>query len=224
MNTTPQERLALGVTALLLTTGAAVRLFTPEAAAPEWMGNSAGVADTSPVGLLAQATAAADVAEIRSTPLEAGETLDPNTASADQLQRLPGVGPALAGRIIARREDVGPFKSMAALDSVSGIGPALLEDIGPLVRLPPAPPAAARAGRGTGSGTARESESTEPVSLNRATAEQLEKLPGVGPVLAARIVQWREEHGRFRSVAELDSVSGIGPALLSQLAPHVQVP
>jgi competence protein ComEA len=47
----------------------------------------------------------------------------------------------------------------------------------------------------------------------------LEALPGVGPALAARIIAWRTQHGRFSSVAELDSVSGIGPALLAKLGP-----
>lgn len=61
------------------------------------------------------------------------------------------------------------------------------------------------------------------VSLNQATAAQLEELPGVGPVLAGRIVAWRESHGPFRSVDELDEVAGIGAALLEQLRPQVRM-
>ncbi|MEV4614562.1 ComEA family DNA-binding protein [Kitasatospora sp. NPDC049258] len=49
-----------------------------------------------------------------------------------------------------------------------------------------------------------------PLSLNRATAEQLDTLPGVGPTLAQRIIQFRQEHGAFRSVDQLRQVSGIG--------------
>ena len=49
-----------------------------------------------------------------------------------------------------------------------------------------------------------------PVDLNTATVEQLDALPGVGPVLAQRIVAWREAHGGFRSVADLQQVPGIG--------------
>lgn len=48
------------------------------------------------------------------------------------------------------------------------------------------------------------------VDLNRATAGELETIPGVGPVLAARIVAWREEHGRFTEVGQLREVAGIG--------------
>jgi competence protein ComEA len=56
-----------------------------------------------------------------------------------------------------------------------------------------------------------------PVRLNMATLEQLDALPGVGPATAQRIIDYRQEHGAFRSVDELDAVPGIGPARLEQL-------
>lgn len=62
-----------------------------------------------------------------------------------------------------------------------------------------------------------------PLDLNTADAAALDELPGIGPVLAGRIVAWREEHGRFRSVDELADVEGIGPALLERLTPAVRV-
>jgi competence protein ComEA len=56
-----------------------------------------------------------------------------------------------------------------------------------------------------------------PVSLSTATAEQLDSLPGIGPVTAQKIVDYRTQHGAFQSVDELDAISGIGPAKLDQL-------
>ncbi|MGH9189884.1 MAG: helix-hairpin-helix domain-containing protein [Acidimicrobiales bacterium] len=62
-----------------------------------------------------------------------------------------------------------------------------------------------------------------PVDLNRATAQQLDALPGVGPATAAAILAWRDTHGRFRAVSELLDVRGIGPAKLEALRPLVKV-
>jgi competence protein ComEA len=62
-----------------------------------------------------------------------------------------------------------------------------------------------------------------PVDLNTATVEQLDALPGVGPVTAAAIVAWRTANGRFTAVDQLGEVDGIGPARLEKLRPLVRV-
>lgn len=67
------------------------------------------------------------------------------------------------------------------------------------------------------------SQAAAPVNLNTATAQQLEELPGVGPVLAASIIQWRENNGGFTAVEDLQEVSGIGPRSFEKLAPLVTV-
>jgi competence protein ComEA len=61
------------------------------------------------------------------------------------------------------------------------------------------------------------------VNLNTASESALEELPGVGPVLAQRIIDWRTEHGRFTSVDELAEVSGIGEKMFAQLQGKVTV-
>ena len=55
------------------------------------------------------------------------------------------------------------------------------------------------------------------VSLGSATAAELDELPGVGPVTAQKIVDYRSQHGGFRSVDDLDAIPGIGPARIEQL-------
>lgn len=63
-----------------------------------------------------------------------------------------------------------------------------------------------------------------PVDINRAGPSELERLPGIGPVLAQRIVDYRQRHGPFRTVDDLLAVSGIGPKVLERLRPYVVVP
>lgn len=58
---------------------------------------------------------------------------------------------------------------------------------------------------------------TAPVSLSSATVEQLDELPGVGPITAQKIVDYRTEHGPFASVDDLDAVPGVGPTRIEQL-------
>lgn len=61
------------------------------------------------------------------------------------------------------------------------------------------------------------------VDLNAATAAQLDALPGVGPVMAQRIVDWRQQHGRFARVEQLQEVDGVGPKTYERLASAVRV-
>ena len=64
----------------------------------------------------------------------------------------------------------------------------------------------------------------ELISVNTASAPELERLPGIGPVLAQRIVEFREQNGPFQRFEDLLEVEGIGPSKLESLQEHVEVP
>ncbi len=76
---------------------------------------------------------------------------------------------------------------------------------------------------GSAGGSGLSGDGHQLVNLNTADVAALDTLPGVGPVLAQRIVQWRQEHGRFTTVEELNEVSGIGDKLFAQLRTRVTV-
>ncbi len=107
-----------------------------------------------------------------------------------------------------------------------GVDPATVNMARPLtdgeqvvVGGPPGAVVPAAPGTAAGSGPAPPSGGL--VNLNTADQAALETLPGVGPVTAAAILEWRSQHGAFTSVDELLEVSGIGDATLAEIAPHV---
>lgn len=206
IETTPQERLALTTIALLILSGAAARGsgLTRE---PSEVTFTAEAADTLSDGrgteLREMVSREVAVEAERSAPLEAGERIDPNRATEAQLDRLPGVGPAVAARIVAYREENGRFADAEALLGVDGVGPAMLERIRGSISL------ADRAAR-PGSAGSR-------LDLNRATEAELADLPGIGPALAARIAAHRDAVGPFAEWSDLERVSGIGPSLRRRL-------
>lgn len=63
----------------------------------------------------------------------------------------------------------------------------------------------------------------QPIDLNLAGSETLHELPGIGPVLAGRILEYRRAAGRFETVEELKAVRGIGPRLFERIRPYVRV-
>jgi len=119
---------------------------------------------------------------------------------ADALEAAGGVLPGvdLAGVNLARK--VGDGEQVAV-----GVAPA------PDAAGAPAAAGAAAAGAGAAGAAAA------PLDLNTATVEQLDALPGVGPVTAQRIVDWRARNGRFATVDQLREVEGIGERRLGQL-------
>jgi comEA protein len=90
--------------------------------------------------------------------------------------------------------------------------------------------ALSRAPRDTASGphrsAARKSRTTparQSIDLNRASVDQLQTLPGIGPAIAQRIVAYREQHGHFREPGEVSRVRGIGPQTLERIRAYVTV-
>jgi competence protein ComEA len=124
------DRRAALLLATLALAGAAVRwLASPRVAAPPGDVQLVGGASADSDGVRATARRAAELAR----PLAPGERIDLDRADVTEITRLPRVGPALAQRLVAWRNDHGPFGRIERVDSVPGIGPSLLAAIRPFV-------------------------------------------------------------------------------------------
>ena len=139
-------------------------------------------------------------------------TLDAGARIADALQAAGGAldGADVTGLNMARRLTDGE-QIVVGIASPPGTPPAM----GSSVSTPAAGTAGATPDLPAEPGT--------PIDLNAATEEQLDALPGVGPVTAAAIVAWRTSNGAFSSVDQLGDVDGIGPARLEKLRALVHV-
>jgi competence protein ComEA len=142
------------------------------------------------------------------TALRAG-TAPPLVVHVVGAVRTPGLYKLRRGaRVADAVTDAGGATAKADLALVNLAAP--LSDGQQIVVPTRAPPPTAV---GEGSGVV----AAGPVHLNSATTEQLDALPGVGPVTAQKIVDYRQAHGAFTSVDDLDAIPGIGPARLEQL-------
>jgi competence protein ComEA len=81
----------------------------------------------------------------------------------------------------------------------------------------------AGASAGVEAGAAEAGSPAAPISLNTATVDQLDELDGVGPATAQKILDWRRQHGGFRSVEDLQQISGIGPKRFEALKAKVRM-
>jgi competence protein ComEA len=152
--------------------------------------------------------------------------LDVNRARPAELMQVPGIGSELAERIVTRRRAAGPFRSVAELRHVSGIGDKTLARIRPwlcveadeLVR-DESPRSAASTVRPAGA-KKNVALSGKTINVNEADAVELQRLPRIGPKLAQRII---EERGKrpFVTINDLRRVKGIGPKTLDGLKPFV---
>lgn len=131
--------------------------------------------------------------------------------------RHPGVVRLPPGARVADALDAaGGAAPNAALDALN-LARSLSDGDQVVVPIPGAsPPAMAPTGAASSATAARRPDGR--LDLNRASVAELEELPGIGPVLAARIVAWRDEHGPFTTVGQLRDVPGIGERTFQNLA------
>lgn len=123
------KRAALVLACLALAGGGVRYLLSPSPASPPGDVQLQSSSIAAPNGLQATARRAVQLAR----PLQPGERIDLDRADVSEITRLPRVGPGLAKRIVAWRDQHGPFGSVSRLDSVSGVGPKLLDAIAPYV-------------------------------------------------------------------------------------------
>ncbi|MBW0011650.1 ComEA family DNA-binding protein [Mycobacterium sp.] len=144
-------------------------------------------------------------------------TLAPGARIADALQAAGGTvdGADTVGLNMAR-----PVADGEQIVVGLAAGPGQSKALGSSVTSGSAPVSGGPGPRVSGTAKPR---AGEVLDLNTATAEQLDALPGVGPVTAAAIVAWRQANGKFTSVDQLADVDGIGPARLDKLRTLVRV-
>jgi competence protein ComEA len=130
--------------------------------------------------------------------------------------RRPGVATLPAGsRVVDAIRQAGGARPGVDLSSLN-LARVLVDGEQILVGVAPAPGVAASASSQPGA-----SSDGALVNLNTATLEQLDSLPGVGPVTAQKILDWRTAHGSFTAIDELLEVDGIGEKTLADMAPHL---
>ena len=155
------------------------------------------------------------------TVIVPGRCLNINTATVEEFDSLPGIGPARAADIIAARRQLGGFSSVQDLTMVGGIGPATLDRITTedcvTVDANMTSRVTSTMSDDTGSSAPVTTTPSNCLDINTATAEELDTLPNIGESRAAAIIKLRGELGGFSSVQDLTMVIGIGPATLDKI-------
>ncbi len=168
--------------------------------------------------------------------------VDVNNADLATLETLPGVGAATAKKIVAGR----PYNSIADLEKVKGLGKSKADKLDGMVTFGPTSaeaPATSKSKSTTstteqGTATTEHQPSTsehttehetsqlaagETININTASAEELDKLPGIGPTKAQAIVDYRNQHGNFKSIEDIENVKGIKQGTFSKIKDHITV-
>jgi competence protein ComEA len=178
--------------------------------------------------------------ELKSTESSA-RRIDLNRADKAQLLQVPNIGPSLAERIVKHREENGDFRSVDDLGQVKGIGPATLARLRPWVSVEGSADAEApedddptervkhieglrpKTDSVKEKSPAKKVQSiSERININKATGEELRKLPRIGPKLSEAILDERAK-APFKSVDDLRRVHGIGAKTIDNLRPYITV-
>lgn len=158
------------------------------------------------------------------TPTEIPEQIpivNINTASLEEIQKLPGIGSAKAMAIVQYRSVFGDFYDINEIKNVDGIGEGVFEGIRDYITV------------GSVSQRPAENDPQAPeiletpeeiyVNINTATKSELCKIPGIGTVKAQAIIDYREDYGDFYSIDEIKNVSGIGDKLFESIQEYIYV-
>ncbi|HAV42407.1 TPA: hypothetical protein DCX15_00110 [bacterium] len=132
-----------------------------------------------------------------------------NKANKDELVELPSIGEVMASRILEFRNKR-PIRDAKDVLSIKGIGKKTLRKIEKALVI--------RLNHKGHEGILSNME----IDLNTATLEELIRLPGIGPTIAQRIIEYRNNR-KFSSIDELLEVKGIGPAKLEKMKPHIKI-
>ncbi|WP_448375176.1 ComEA family DNA-binding protein [Fervidobacterium sp.] len=166
--------------------------------------------------------------------------IDLNTATLEELQTLPGIGPAKARAIVQYREKQ-PFAKPEDLMNVTGIGPKTFEKLKDRIKVSTNTNLTTQTTQNIHNienikKQAAVTVETEPfktdntdtvpaikININTANTEELQKLPGIGPSKAQAIVDYRNANGPFKSVEEIKNVKGIGEKTFEKLKTLITV-
>jgi len=143
---------------------------------------------------------------------------DIRTASGEELQLISGIGPKMAEKIIAKREE---FESLEDLMSVKGIGSATFKKLSPhFIKFGKKFELKEKEEKSISS---EYSKIVESININTAEADELVTIKGIGPVTAQKIIQFRVEKGNFKDIEDLLKVKGIGAKTLEKMRKFVIV-
>lgn len=185
---------------------------------------SAAVSENIPVGVIGDSMADNESNNPHSTDNDSAAPsrsalININTATAEELQTLAGMGEVKTAAVIAYREEHGGFSDISEIMNVSGIGEKMFENI--------------RGSITTGENTAIPGTSASsaaadvpevfPININTATLEELQTLSGIGEAKAAAIIAYREEYGIFNDISGIMNVSGIGGKIFEEIRGQITV-